>query len=75
MSPRSQDKGEGDVRQWFEIFVVDDTLILLLGKPHGIDNLLNVFVAKKALPVSLCSACDLENVIRVAYTCELTRTK
>jgi hypothetical protein len=75
MSPRSQDKGEGDIRQWFEIFVVDDTLILLLGEPHGIDNLLNIFVAKKALPVSLCSACDLENVIRVAYTCELTCTK
>ena len=75
MSPRSQDKGEGDVRQWFEIFVVDDTLILLLGELHGIDNLLNIFVAKKALPVSLFSAHDLENVIRVAYTCGLTHTK
>ena len=75
MLHHSQDKGKGDVRQWIEVLVVDDTLILLLGEPHGIDNLLNIFVAKKALPVSLCSACDLENVIRVAYTCELTRTK
>jgi hypothetical protein len=66
-SHRSQDKGKGDVRQWFEILVVDDTLVLLLGKPHGVHNLLNIFVPVKALPVSLCSTHDLEKVIRVAY--------
>ena len=68
MSHCSQDKDEGDVRQWFEILVVDDTLILLLGELHGIDNLLNIFVARKDLPVSLCSAHDLENVIKVSAT-------
>ena len=57
------------------LIVIDNTLILLLGEPHGIHNLLNIFVAKKALPVSLRSARDLENVIRVAYTCGLTHTK
>jgi hypothetical protein len=72
----SEDEGKRDVWKWFEVLIVDDTFILLLGEPHGIHNVLNIFVAIKALPVSLRSVHDLDNVIRVAYTLvELNCTK
>ena len=43
--------------------MVDDTLILLLGEPHGIDDLLDVLVSEETLPVSLCRVHFLENIL------------
>jgi hypothetical protein len=57
----SKDKGNSDVWHWFEILGIDNTIVLLIRKPHGVDDLLDVFVVKEALPLGLCGTHFLVN--------------
>jgi hypothetical protein len=57
----SKDKGNSDVSHWFEILKINNTVVLLIREPHGVDDLLDVFVAKEALPLGFCGAHFLVN--------------
>jgi hypothetical protein len=48
-----KDECNSYVRQWFEIVGINNSVILLICEPHGVDDLLDVFVAKEALSFSL----------------------
>ena len=57
----SMDKGNGDVRHQLEILGIDNTIVLLIREPHGVDDLLDIFVVKEALPLGLCGTHLLAN--------------
>lgn len=57
---RSKNEGDSDIWHGFEILRVAHPIVLLVHKPHCVNNLLNILIAEEALPISLHSAHFLE---------------
>lgn len=55
-----KNEGNSDIGHGFEILRVTHPIVLLVCKPHCVNNLLDILIAEEALPISLHGAHFLE---------------
>jgi hypothetical protein len=53
-SYRGKNEGNSDIWHGFEILRVTHPIVLLVRKPHCVNNLLDILIAEEALPIGLC---------------------